>query len=111
MHGKKVEELPNIALIGIDGLGRHPPLGAEIREPMADFCGDFGHRERQVGGGIGSRIFEFAHGRTEILFGVLTPRALSHPLVSASFTRRIRSQTMTKKTMTKRPWQNASWTC
>jgi hypothetical protein len=68
MHSKKVQELPNIALIGIDGLLRHPPLGAEMGEPMADFGGDFGRRERQVGGGIGSRIFGFAHGRTEILF-------------------------------------------
>ena len=48
--------------------GTWAPLGAEMREPMADFGGDFGRRERQVGGGIGSRILEFAHGRTEILF-------------------------------------------
>src|SRR5260370_274184 len=48
-------------------------------EPMADVGGDFGRRERQVGGGIGSGILWFAHGRTEIL-SVLTPRALSHPL-------------------------------
>ena len=68
MHGKKVQELPNIALIGVDGLLRHPPLGAEMGEPMADFGGDFGRHERQVGSGIRSRTFEFAHGRTEILF-------------------------------------------
>src|SRR5258708_21671811 len=48
-------------------------------EPMADFGGGLGRRERQVGGGIGSGILRFAHGRTEIL-SVLTPRALSHPL-------------------------------
>src|SRR5260370_32077624 len=47
-------------------------------EPMADFGGDFGRRERQVGGGIGSGILRFAHGRTEIL-SVFTPPALSHP--------------------------------
>jgi hypothetical protein len=68
MHGKKVQELTNIALIGVDCLGRQAPLGAEMREPMADFGGDFGRRERQAGGGIGRRILEFAHGRTEILF-------------------------------------------
>jgi len=52
----------------IDEFDRRAPLGAEMREPMADFGSDFGRRERQVGGGIGRRILEFAHGRTEILF-------------------------------------------
>src|SRR5260370_33966573 len=70
-------------------------------EPMADFGGDFGRRERQVGGGIGNGILRFAHGRTEIL-SVLTPRALSHPLRVGFINTPNHPQETRRKTMAKR---------
>jgi hypothetical protein len=42
MLGEKAEELQHIALIGLDSLRRHAPLGAEMQEPARDLGGDFG---------------------------------------------------------------------
>ena len=78
MRGEKIEELPDIALIGVDGLLRHPPLAAEMGEPMADFGGYLRRRELQIGG-IGSRILGFTHGRTKILFNLDTPKRYRTP--------------------------------
>ena len=63
MHCQEVEELANIAIIGVDGLGRHPSLGAEMREPIMDFPRHLGRREGSFVGGS-CRI---AHDRTRIL--------------------------------------------
>src|SRR5580704_5029012 len=52
MRGKKAEELTDIAAIGFDGFRRHPPLRAEMRQPMADLRRDFGCREGQFGDGF-----------------------------------------------------------
>ena len=42
MLGEKSEELADVAPIGLQRLGRHAPLGAEIAEPAGDFGGDVG---------------------------------------------------------------------
>jgi hypothetical protein len=48
VHGQKFQELPHIALVGLDGPGRHPPLGAEMGEPVNDFGGHLGRGEGQL---------------------------------------------------------------
>src|SRR5579871_1287443 len=122
MQGEKVQELPHIALIGYDGLGRHPPLRAEMGEPVADFSGDLGGRSGK------NRLAHIrvvpprtaplfpdcaeltagqAEGRTRwlhpgyIKIANLTRCALSPPFVSASLTSRIDFSS----------WQGASSTC
>jgi hypothetical protein len=47
MPGQEGEELAHVALIGLDGLRRHPALRAEMREPAAQFRQHLGRGELQ----------------------------------------------------------------
>ena len=49
MLGDEGEELPDVALVGFDGFGRHPALGPEMREPAR-------HLGRHVVGGEGEFV-------------------------------------------------------
>ena len=53
MLGQKSEELPDVALVGLDGLGRHPALGAEMREPARHLGRDVAWRRRSVPARLG----------------------------------------------------------
>ena len=53
VFGEKPEELAHVALIGLDGLRRHAPLGAKMREPAPQL-------RRDVGGGELQRVV-FSH--------------------------------------------------
>ena len=62
MLGEESEELQHIALIGLDRLWRHAPLGAEMLEPVRDLGGDLGCNGckfcfRHVGRGLFRRDF------------------------------------------------------
>ena len=37
MGGEKAEKLRDVARVGLQGLSRHAPLGAEIAQPAGDF--------------------------------------------------------------------------
>ena len=69
MLRQKSQELPDVALVGLDGLGRHPPLGAEMAEPAR-------HLGRHVAGDEG----QFGVRLWVVL--CLTRGRLSHPLPS-----------------------------
>ena len=69
MLRQKSQELPDVALVGLDGLGRHPALGAKMTEPAR-------HLGRHVAGGEG----RFG-GRLRFVL-CLTRGELSHPLPS-----------------------------
>ena len=45
--GEKAEELAHVALIGLDGLRRHAPLGAKMRKPAPQLRRDVGGGELQ----------------------------------------------------------------
>ena len=67
MGREKAEELADVALIGLDGLRRHPPFGAEMGEPIDDFAGGLGGRAGKLGlllpapFGLGAICFGPAH--------------------------------------------------
>ena len=49
MGREKPEELADIAVIGLDGLRRHAPFGAEMAQPAFDLGGDLRRHEiRQI---------------------------------------------------------------
>src|SRR5271154_4411369 len=45
MFGEEAQELQYVAPIGLDGLGRHAPLGGEMFQPAVDLGGDFRRHE------------------------------------------------------------------
>ena len=49
MLGQEGEELAHVAPIGLAGLRRHPPLGAEMREPARELGRDIGRSEGKIG--------------------------------------------------------------
>ena len=49
MPGQKAQELPGVALVGLDGLGRHAALGAEMSEPARHLGGHVAGDECQFG--------------------------------------------------------------
>ena len=51
MFGEEGQELPGVAVVGLDGLRRHAPLGAEMSEPARQLAPRLRARRREAGGG------------------------------------------------------------
>src|SRR5262245_20712852 len=60
MLGHEGKELEHVAAIGLDRLGRHPPLGTEIGQPAH-------HLGRGVGGGAGRRLVVLGLGHRPVM--------------------------------------------
>ena len=50
MGGEKAEKLRDVARVGLHGLSRHAPLGAEIAQPARDFSLHIGGEQLSVMG-------------------------------------------------------------
>jgi hypothetical protein len=74
MGREKAEELADVALIGLDGLRRHPPFGAEMGEPIDDFAGGLGGRAGKLG-----RLLATAIRLGKFSFGAAHPPEVLSP--------------------------------